>query len=100
MKKFTELVTPFASVAEDENLPGQDLFWLKTMRDKALTQFNEYGLPSKKVENWKYTSLWELTQQSFNHQALAVTVSQQECQGIALLDDACLLYTSPSPRDS
>ena len=88
MKKFTELVTPFASVAEDENLPGQDLFWLKTMRDKALTQFNEYGLPSKKVENWKYTSLWELTQQSFNHQALAVTVSQKECQGIALLEDA------------
>jgi Fe-S cluster assembly protein SufD len=88
MKKFTELVTPFASVAEDENLPGQDLSWLKTMRDKALTQFNEYGLPSKKVENWKYTSLWELTQQSFNHQALAVTVSQQDCQRIALLDDA------------
>ena len=88
MKKFTELVTPFASVAEDENLPGQDLSWLKTMRDKALTQFNEYGLPSKKVENWKYTSLWELTQQSFNHQALAVTVSQKECQGIALLEDA------------
>ena len=88
MKKFTELVTPFASVAEDENLPGQDLSWLKTMRDKARTQFNEYGLPSKKVENWKYTSLWELTQQSFNHQALAVTVSQKECQGIALLEDA------------
>ncbi len=88
MKKFTELVTPFASVAEDENLPGQDLSWLKTMRDKALTQFNEYGLPSKKVENWKYTSLWELTQQSFNHKAIAVTVSQQDCQGIALLEDA------------
>ena len=88
MKKFTELVTPFASVAEGGNLPGKDLSWLKTMRDQALAQFNEFGLPSKKVENWKYTSLWELTQQSFNHQALAVTLSQQECQGIALLDDA------------
>ena len=88
MKKFTELVTPFASVAEGGNLPGQDLSWLKTMRDQALAQFNEFGLPSKKVENWKYTSLWELTQQSFNHQALAVTLSQRDCQGIALLDDA------------
>ena len=84
MKKFTELVTPFASVAEDENLPGQDLSWLKTMRDKALTQFNEYGLPSKKVENWKYTSLWELTQQSFQPSGISSDCQSARMSGYCL----------------
>jgi Fe-S cluster assembly protein SufD len=75
-------------VADTGELPGQDLPWLKTLRQEALMQFNQFGLPSKKVENWKYTSLWELTQQSFNHQAEAATMSQQQCQDVALLDDA------------
>jgi len=88
MKQFTDLATSFASVAEGGGLPGQDLPWLNTLRQQALTQFNQFGLPSKKVENWKYTSLWELTQQSFNHQPSAVTLSHQQCQDAALLDDA------------
>jgi len=88
MKQFTDIATPFANVAETGELPGQDLPWLKTLRQDALTQFNQFGLPSKKIENWKYTSLWELSQQSFNHQAEAVAISQQQCQDIALLDDA------------
>lgn len=88
MKQFTDLVTPFANEADSIELPGQDLSWLKTLRQQALTQFNQFGLPSKKVENWKYTSLYELTQQSFKHQANAVTISQQQCDDAALLEDA------------
>lgn len=88
MKQFTDIATPFATVADTGELPGQDLPWLNTLRQDALMQFNQFGLPSKKVENWKYTSLWELAQQSFNHQAEAVTMSQQQCQDVALLDDA------------
>lgn len=88
MKQFTDLVTPFANVATESELPGQDLSWLKAMRQQALTQFNQFGLPSKKVENWKYTSLWELSQQNFNHQAVTSTISHQQCEQIALLEDA------------
>ncbi len=88
MKQFTDLATPFANVAADSELPGQNLSWLKTMRQQALMQFNQFGLPSKKVESWKYTSLYELSQQSFNHQAGAVSISQQQCEELALLGEA------------
>ena len=85
MKNLTELATPFASVTPDL---GSHLPWLKSLRLKALTQFNSEGLPSKKQEEWKYTSLWELAQQTFTHQALASNVTEAQCDELALLADS------------
>ena len=67
MKQLTELTTSFTSVADSIDLPGQDLSWIQEIRQQALAQFNQSGFPSKKVEDWKYTSLWELTQLQFSH---------------------------------
>ena len=88
MKQLTELATPFASVAESSELPGQELAWLQTLRQRALTQFSEVGLPAKKHEDWKYTSLWSLSQHPFTHQAGASSVDAAQVEGLALLDDA------------
>jgi Fe-S cluster assembly protein SufD len=88
MKQLNELATPFASVAESSDLPGQDLPWLQALRQRALTQFSEAGLPAKKEENWKYTSLWSLSQQAFTHDAVKTTIVPDECAKVALLDDA------------
>ncbi len=88
MKKLTDLVTPFSSVAKEKMLPGQELAWLNSMRLKALTQFNHHGLPVKKEEDWKYTSLWELGQQAFTHQAEANSITTEQCEKLALLKDA------------
>jgi Fe-S cluster assembly protein SufD len=88
VKQLSELATPFASVAEQQNLLGQDIPWLNTVRQQALEQFNSQGLPSKKVEDWKYTSLWNLAQQSFNHDAQASSLTIEQSEKVALLKDA------------
>lgn len=88
MKKITELVTPFASVAKEQTLLGQEIDWLKSMRLKALTQFNHHSLPAKKEEDWKYTSLWAFSQQAFTHQAEQNSITAEQCEQLALLKDA------------
>ncbi|MDB2705180.1 Fe-S cluster assembly protein SufD [Pseudomonadota bacterium] len=85
MKNLTELATPFASITPEL---GSDLAWLKSLRLKALTQFNSQGLPSKKEEDWKYTSLWEMAQQEFTHEALTSDVNEIQCDELALLEDS------------
>ncbi|NQY27489.1 MAG: Fe-S cluster assembly protein SufD [Piscirickettsiaceae bacterium] len=84
-KSLTELATPFASIAENLSLVGSDLPWLKALRLQALVQFNQQCLPSKKEEDWKYTSLWELAQQSFEHQAQEIELSAEQVDQLALL---------------
>lgn len=88
MKQLNELATPYASVAESSDLPGQDLPWLQALRQRALTQFSTAGLPAKKQEDWKYTSLWNLSQYPFTHQAVASTADAAQVEDLALLDDA------------
>ena len=88
MKQLTELATPFASVADSTPLIGQQLPWLQSLRQQASEQFKTNGLPSKKQEDWKYTSLWELSQQAFTHTANPVTLTTQHCDQLALLQDA------------
>ncbi|MDA0239664.1 MAG: hypothetical protein O3A84_06505, partial [Proteobacteria bacterium] len=45
----------FAAVQCD--LPGADLPWLAKIRGDALKRFGSVGIPSTRVEEWKYTSL-------------------------------------------
>jgi Fe-S cluster assembly protein SufD len=88
MKQLTELATPFASVADSLPLVGNEFPWLNALRQQATSQFSTDGLPAKKVEDWKYTSLWSFAQQSFTHNADKVSLSAQQCAQVALLDDA------------
>lgn len=39
--------------------------WLKTLRQEALDRFMTHGLPSRRDEEWKYTSLRSLSEQPF-----------------------------------
>ena len=86
IKSLTTLATPFASVAENSNLVGQDLPWLKELRLQALVQFNNQGVPSKKEEDWKYTSLWDFSQQVFEHQPKEKELSSAQVEQLAVLD--------------
>ncbi len=40
-----------------ETLPGQRIAWLADLREAAVQSFGETGLPTPKVEEWKYTNL-------------------------------------------
>ncbi len=46
-------------------LPGADLPWLDTLRGTGLDRYEALGLPTPKVEDWKYTNLRALTAQDF-----------------------------------
>ncbi|MFW5426748.1 MAG: Fe-S cluster assembly protein SufD [Methylophagaceae bacterium] len=87
MKQLTDLATPFASVAENSRLVGDDLVWLNDLRKLALNEFDQSGLPAKKQEDWKYTSLWALSQQEFNHKAEINTLTAAQCEQSALLKE-------------
>jgi Fe-S cluster assembly protein SufD len=88
MKQLTDLATPFASVAEALIQAEGCASWLKKLRLDALTQFNTSSLPSKKTEDWKYTSLWSLSQQTFAHHAESVEIEADHVDAVALLQDA------------
>lgn len=87
MKQLTDLATDFASVAESSILAGQDLAWLNELRQQAVTQFNNNSLPAKKVEDWKYTSLWSLSQQLFTHDADTFSLSIEQCDQLSLIEN-------------
>ncbi|WP_438971865.1 Fe-S cluster assembly protein SufD [Methylophaga sp.] len=88
MKQLTEITTPFSEVAANSTLPGAQLDWLQTLRQQARGQFERHGLPAKKVEDWKYTSLWQLTQEDFTHEAKPSSMDSARCAEVALIEQA------------
>lgn len=88
MKQLTEITTPFGEVAANSTLPGAQLDWLQTLRQQARGQFERHGLPAKKVEDWKYTSLWKLGQENFTHEAKPSSLDAAGCAEVALLEQA------------
>ena len=44
-------------LAEGQNLPGASLPWLTARREAGVSRFTKLGLPTPKLESWKYTRL-------------------------------------------
>ncbi len=88
MKRLLEPATPFISIAERAHLIGHDLPWLQTLRHNALNYFASNGLPSRKEEDWKYTSLWQLSQRVFDHHCPENSVEVAQIDQLALLDNS------------
>ena len=57
------LAGPFDEAAP--RLPGADLAWLDALRSQGIEAFRANGLPNRKVEAWRYTSVSALEKQSF-----------------------------------
>jgi Fe-S cluster assembly protein SufD len=58
----------FAEVAE--LLPGGDVAWLRALREQAIEQVRRAGLPTIRVERWKYTNLNPLVAAAFRPASL------------------------------
>ncbi len=58
---------PFVGAFEQlrEDLPGAPLGWLQDARRGALARFRDEALPSRRVEEWKYTDLRALADTEF-----------------------------------
>lgn len=68
MKVLTDIHTDFSAVANSRDVMVADNERWKALRQQAQQQFSRAGLPGRKEEDWKYTSLWSLGQQQFKHQ--------------------------------
>ena len=47
-------------------LPGLNINWMEQLRDQAIHQFNQDGLPDKNVEEWNICSFKGLTETFYN----------------------------------
>ncbi len=70
-------------------LPGQDLDWLATSREAALSAFTEQGFPHTRIEDWKYTNVRPIEKREFtiaqeaDHSVDANTLNEYLCKDMA-----------------
>jgi len=65
LSRHIDLAYADAYEAARPGLPGSDLPWLGKLRAEALARFREEGLPTQRVEAWKYTNLQPLAKAGF-----------------------------------
>lgn len=86
MKQLAEIHTAFIERADDVSLLNTPA--VNALRHKAKAQFERHGLPGKKQEDWKYTSLWQLGQEQFVYQAAETTLDAETIDRMALVSEA------------
>ena len=59
---------------QDTALPGQGLAWIDSVREKAVVQLRDHGLPTPRNEAWKYTNVSAIARAKFVR-APALTIS-------------------------
>lgn len=84
----------FQQVKDD--LPGQEIPWLAELREQAIHEFLHQGFPTRKHEEWKYSSTLSLAKQTFTAQKSEATLAnglpkqfdlfQEQCQQMVFLD--------------
>ena len=50
----------------EKTAPGNDLDWLKTLRQDAIQKFQDLGFPTLKDEDWRFTNLAPISRSSFS----------------------------------
>lgn len=76
-------------------LPGNEQPWLKQIRETALEYFIALGFPTVRQEDWKYTKVTPIIQQTYNAPSLTeVQASQVTDQLIAGLDSYLLVFVN------
>ena len=63
LRTTRHIVDSYTAVANA--LPGGELPWLVGRREAGIERFQGLGLPSRKIEAWKYTNLEELRRVHF-----------------------------------
>ena len=64
-------------------LPGADNAWARELRDQAMREYAAIGLPSRRVEEWKYTDLRRLLGEAYAPApALSEALSRDDIRGI------------------
>ena len=88
-----ETIKEFAlAAAFDETaprLPGSDVAWLDALRAQGISAFRASGLPTRRVEAWRYTNLNALAKAGFTPGAGDVELDALPAGGALAIVDAC-----------
>lgn len=79
MNEMTEVINYYQNQFKSvkQSLPGWDLPWLQQKRQDALGYFMDKGFPTRKDEEWKYTSVMPIAKVPFSiNRAISNTVSE------------------------
>ncbi|UCH73201.1 MAG: Fe-S cluster assembly protein SufD [Rhodospirillales bacterium] len=91
MAKETMTDFPLAAAFDEAapRLPGSDVAWLDALRAQGISTFRAHGLPSRKVEAWRYTNLNALARAGFAAAEVDVKLAALPDGAALALDDAC-----------
>jgi Fe-S cluster assembly protein SufD len=77
---------------------GSEPGWLAALRADALAAFGESGLPSTRLEEWRYTNVTPLAKIPFEVAARGHSVSREALESLAFPLFACSLYVFVNGR--
>ncbi|STX51966.1 ABC transporter permease [Legionella busanensis] len=80
---MSEILEFYQEQAKASSLPEP---WLASLQKEALDDFSQYGFPSRKNEEWKYTLLDSFLQQRFYSSLKLGSVNQNKAQDLLPLD--------------
>jgi Fe-S cluster assembly protein SufD len=102
MSSQTSLGESFAAHCDAlaPSLAGSDVAWLAALRRSGLDSYRAAGLPSRKVEAWKYTSLHPLTEADFLPAAAApeITIDTIPKGALEISDGATAVFVNGAFR--
>jgi len=73
------------------NAPGQDLAWLRKLREDAFARFCEVGFPTTHDEDWRFTSVSAIARTPFDLAKTGARVSESELDQWHVKDAAARL---------
>jgi Fe-S cluster assembly protein SufD len=77
---------------------GEEPAWLSELRDAAIDAFATRGLPSTRLEEWRYTNVSALAKTPFELDATHASVSREQLETLAFPLFACSLYVFVNGR--
>ncbi|EAT11696.1 Fe-S cluster assembly protein SufD [Bermanella marisrubri] len=95
---FSDQAIALAQALAEKNASDSKVF--KSINEAGLEQFKALPFPTRKTEAWKYTSLFALTQQDYNHPVQNTDVTGVESFEIPELDVHRLVYVNGVYQES
>lgn len=86
------MTTPFLARIEEARKTTGDAAWLTSIRAAGLSRFENDGLPTTKIEDWKYTGFKELEKVSFHPHAGSIDAGALAAFAVPGLDAYQLVF--------
>ncbi|MDZ4791806.1 MAG: Fe-S cluster assembly protein SufD [Hyphomicrobiales bacterium] len=76
----TGVAAALIAIHAEAKLPGDDVAWVRAMREAGLAVIAKRGLPNRRVEEWKYTDLRAAMTEAYLQSLTPVPVSRADIE--------------------